>query len=111
MNSRHSIHSSNGSEDEDQPLLNNISPEQQHERIILNAPDDSIVGRNTINDEERETRPLLDEYTVEPGFLLCAKLPARYALAIWAFFGFICLYAMRVNLSVAIVAMVSKLNI
>lgn len=33
-------------------------------------------------------------------------LPTRYAVAIWAFFGFFCLYAIRVNLSIAIVAMV-----
>ncbi|CAF2977804.1 unnamed protein product, partial [Rotaria sp. Silwood2] len=33
-------------------------------------------------------------------------IPARYTIAMWAFFGFFCLYAMRVNLSVAIVAMV-----
>jgi hypothetical protein len=114
MNSINTINSSNGSEDEDQPSIYNRSTEQSNQRIILNAPEDSIVGINKIDDEERETQPLLDEYTVKPspaGFLLCTNLPARYALALWAFMGFFCLYAMRVNLSVAIVAMVSKLNI
>jgi len=114
MNSIHTINSSNGSEDEDQPLIFNRPTEQLHQRVILNGPEDSTVGINKSNDEERETRPLLDEYIVEPtpaGYLLCSSLPARYAIALWAFMGFFCLYAMRVNLSVAIVAMVSKLNI
>lgn len=61
------------------------------------------------SEDDRETEGLLAEYNVDPspaGVGLCKNLPARYAIAIWAFFGFICLYAMRVNLSVAIVAMV-----
>jgi hypothetical protein len=114
MISKHSTNSSNGSDDEDQPLLHNRSPEQQQACIILNGLEDPIVGINTIDNEERETQPLLDEYNVKPSlscFLLCTNMPARYTIAIWAFFGFFCSYAMRVNLSVAIVAMVSKSNI
>ncbi|CAF5158254.1 unnamed protein product [Rotaria sp. Silwood1] len=33
------------------------------------------------------------------------RIYARYVVAIWVFLGFICLYMLRVNLSVAIVAM------
>ncbi len=114
MNSRHNINLSNESEDEDQTWVYSKSPEQQYEHIISHTPADSIVGINTIDDEERETQPLLDEYKVESsssGFLLCTNMPARYTIAIWVFFGFFCLYAMRVNLSMAIVAMVSKSSI
>ncbi|XP_066917804.1 sialin-like [Clytia hemisphaerica] len=38
----------------------------------------------------------------------CACLPKRYLVAIMAFFGFVNVYALRVNLSVAMVAMVSN---
>jgi hypothetical protein len=98
-------------DDEQQPLLNITSPNQQHNHVMLNGNEDPVTGINTDDDKERETKPLLDEYQVEPspaGFFLCRKIPARYALAIWAFFGFFALYAMRVNLSVAIVAMVCE---
>lgn len=53
----------------------------------------------------------LNDYSVDPPKNkrhCCEQIPARYALAVWAFFGFVCLYAMRVNLSVAIVAMVRR---
>ena len=85
--------------DEDQkPLIGNESPS---------------VGRiNSVDDRERETEPLLDINKVEPvstSYLPCTNIPSRYVLAIWAFFGFFALYSMRVNLSVAIVAMVKRL--
>lgn len=38
----------------------------------------------------------------------CPCLPARYILAVMSFFGFVIVYALRVNLSMAIVAMVSN---
>lgn len=38
----------------------------------------------------------------------CSLLPKRYLLAILSFFGFMNVYALRVNLSVALVAMVSN---
>jgi hypothetical protein len=114
MDLNHNIDASNENQDEAQPLLYNRPPEPHHDRTISNSAEDRIVGINTIDDEDKETQPLLDEYTVEPspaGFFLCRNIPARYSIAIWAFFGFVCLYAMRVNLSVAIVAMVSKSSI
>ncbi len=104
MSSRHHINRSDGIEDEEQPLLHGQSLGQEHDRRVLNTMEDLMTG---INDSERETQPLLDEYKVEPspsGFSLFTNIPARYSIAIWAFFGFFCLYAMRVNLSVAIVA-------
>lgn len=106
MNSKHNTNSSNGSDDEVQPLLHNRYPEQQQARTILNTHEDLIIGINTIDNEER---PLVDEDNVE-SLSLCTNMPKRYAVAIWAFFGFLCLYSIRVNLSVAIVAMVSKSN-
>ncbi len=114
MNSRHNINSLNESEDEEQTPIYNRRPQQHHDRTKLIADEDSITGINKIENDDRETLPLLAEYAVDPspaGFLLCTKLPARYAIAIWAFFGFFCLYSMRVNLSVAIVAMVSQFSI
>ena len=38
----------------------------------------------------------------------CGLLPKRYLLAILSFLGFLNVYALRVNLSVALVAMVSN---
>jgi len=38
----------------------------------------------------------------------CACLPKRYLVAIMSFLGFVNVYALRVNLSVALVAMVSN---
>jgi hypothetical protein len=72
--------------------------------------DEPLIGINTTDIKESDTEPLLDEIGVDPptaGSFICPNTPTRYIIAIWAFFGFFCLYAMRVNLSVAIVAMVS----
>ena len=41
----------------------------------------------------------------------CGLMPKRYLLAILSFFGFLNVYALRVNLSVALVAMVSNRTI
>ena len=41
----------------------------------------------------------------------CACLPKRYLVAIMSFFGFVNVYALRVNLSVALVAMVSNTTV
>lgn len=70
------------------------------------------INENT-NYHQRPTIAGLNDYNVDPPRdkrHCCHQIPARYALAIWAFFGFVCLYAMRVNLSVAIVAMVNARN-
>jgi hypothetical protein len=88
--------------------------QQQNESIILSLAEKEDQGTCTTtsaNENEEATVPLLNEYIVESplsGSLRCAFIPARYVIAIWAFFGFFCLYALRVNLSVAIVAMVSQ---
>ncbi|CAF4673744.1 unnamed protein product, partial [Rotaria sp. Silwood2] len=61
--------------------------------------------------KKEEPEPLLDKNQIKLSssrIILCAYVPARYTIAMWAFFGFFCLYAMRVNLSVAIVAMVAR---
>src|SRR5689334_10137208 len=105
MQSKGTINSPNENEDEDQSLLYSTSYQQQNDRIIFKTVDDSTIGINKIDAEENETKPLLDEYKVEQTssrFSLCINIPARYSVAICAFFGFICLYSMRVNLSVAI---------
>lgn len=108
MQSRRNINLSDDSGDE-QPLIQERAPAQRYQSPAINSTVGLLVDSKTIDEQDRETRPLLDEYNVEPSpaaFFLCARVPARYVTAIWAFFGFFCLYAMRVNLSVAIVAMV-----
>lgn len=99
MNSRHDITSSDRSYQDDQPpppYSRNSGP--HYNRSLVNADDDQT------DDKDRETQPLLDNSQVESPSGGCCQ--SRYTLAIWAFWGFFCLYAMRVNLSVAIVAMV-----
>lgn len=94
ISSRRATDSSNRSDDDDQ------SP-PPYSRNAVNTTDDTIVDR------EGETRPLLAGHKEgSSSKSSCLYIPARYVLAIWAFLGFFCLYAMRVNLSVAIVAMV-----
>ena len=109
---RSSIHS-NHDDDEQLLALTNTS-DQRHERILLTTVDDPIIGANSADDKESDSEPLLEELQLEehiPRTSICTNAPARYTTAIWAFFGFFCLYAMRVNLSLAIVAMVSILMI
>ncbi|CAF0779789.1 unnamed protein product [Didymodactylos carnosus] len=61
------------------------------------------------------SEPLLENYhtvqTHNPRDGCCKNINARYVIATWAFMGFICLYALRVNLSVAIVAMVTPQSV
>lgn len=93
LSSRRSTNSSHRSDDD-------VQSPPLYSRNALNTTDDTIV------DKEGETRPLLPGYKEGSSKSSCPYVPARYVLAFWAFLGFICLYAMRVNLSVAIVAMV-----
>ncbi|CAF1352641.1 unnamed protein product [Adineta ricciae] len=98
--------------DDDQNSLkhNESSPDPHYHRTVVNPYENSVGRINSVDDRERETEPLLDINKVEPvstSYLPCTKISSRYVLAIWAFFGFFALYAMRVNLSVAIVAMVA----
>lgn len=109
---RSSIHSDRESEDEPLLALTTESAQDQ-ERFLLKTIDPSSTGINTIQDDEQnsETETLLDEAQVEPALTsthCCTNAPARYIIAAWAFFGFFCLFALRVNLSVAIVAMVCR---
>ncbi|XP_055339424.1 sialin-like isoform X2 [Paramacrobiotus metropolitanus] len=63
-----------------------------------------------------DRKPLLDDASDESDYVIQTSadskdkpwIPARYILVILAFFGFFNLYALRVNLSVAIVAMVGN---
>lgn len=90
---RSSIHSD--TENDDEPL------------ICINNTDLNV--KNNDDDRLSETETLLDEVRVEPALTsshCCANAPARYIIAGWAFFGFFSYYAVRVNLSLAIVAMV-----
>ncbi|CAF1327020.1 unnamed protein product [Adineta ricciae] len=114
---RSSIHSDTRDDDDDEALLSvTTASDHQHERIKLSTLDDAAPVHDSDYTKDSDTEFLLDEVRINPSVgdnLICAKAPARYIIAIWAFFGFFCLYAMRVNLSVAIVAMVipqSELN-
>ena len=88
--------------------------EQQQESISINTVNEAFETIDSTDEKESEIEPLLDEIIstspVKSNFK-CANIPARYVIAIWAFFGFFCLFAMRVNLSIAIVAMVCLLII
>ncbi len=107
---RSSIHSDVRNDDNDERLLElTTASSQGHERILLNVLDEPTGAINGPDEKESDTELLLDDaQPVLPptGTIRCADAPARYIIAIWAFFGFLCLYATRVNLSVAVVAMV-----
>ncbi|CAF3773438.1 unnamed protein product [Rotaria sp. Silwood1] len=101
--------------DEDQRLPQlSYDPDQQqqhqNERIIPSTAEEVEQGAITsANENEKTAKSTTNEYIAESFLtdpLRCAAMPARYVVAIWAFFGFLCLYALRVNISVAIVAMV-----
>lgn len=55
-----------------------------------------------------ESEPLLDKSTSKSRRELGCYLPCRYALAILSCAGFCVVYLLRVNLSVALVAMVNS---
>ena len=100
--------------DDDQLLDITTTSAQGQERILVDILDEPIVDINSPDNKDSETQELLAEYYVRAptsGTIQCSKAPARYIIALWAFFGFFCLYAMRVNLSVAIVAMVRVYSI
>ncbi|CAF4662051.1 unnamed protein product [Rotaria sp. Silwood1] len=95
-------------DDNDEPLLTLTTVDQSHESILINTLNKAIVDIDATSEDKTDTELLLHEIPVEPpvtGTFLCKKISARYSIVIWSFFGFFCLYAMRVNLSVAIVAM------
>ncbi len=107
---RSSIHSNTKNDDDDDELLElGTTSNQGHERISLDVLHEPIGGINSSDDNESDTEELLDEHEIQPpitGTIQCSNAPTRYIIAIWTFLGFFCLYAMRVNLSVAVVAMV-----
>ncbi|XP_045207494.2 sialin-like [Mercenaria mercenaria] len=62
-------------------------------------------AKKTLFEPAEEQHELLNKH----GYLdMCARIPKRYIVGIMAFFGFCNIYALRVNLSVAIVAMTSN---
>ena len=115
---RSSIHTD---ENEDALLLTSTDAlNHDQEGILLRPIDEPLISIVTTGDHQlspidedddrlSETETLLNEARVEPALIsshCCANAPARYIIAAWAFFGFFSFYAVRVNLSVAIVAMV-----
>ncbi|CAF1238810.1 unnamed protein product [Adineta ricciae] len=74
--------------------------------FIDNNHDDGMQAPLLANDEHNE-----NSYRVESSSYHSHRTPARYVVAIWAFLGFLCLYSLRVNLSVAIVAMTKSHSI
>lgn len=101
MISRHDISSSNASENDSGP------PPPPYSTSSGRNYNNNVLNADLIDDKDRETQPLLNDGQVELSSGVCC--PSRYVMAIWVFLGFFCVYAMRVNLSVAIVAMVSLL--
>jgi len=69
--------------------------------MSLEMSEDHTPHQSNSDGESEESNPLLTE--TQP-----RGLPARYFFALMGFFGFANVYAMRVNLSVAIVAMVNN---
>jgi hypothetical protein len=107
---RSSIHST-GDTDDEQLLELTTASDQQHERFRMRTVDGSLIRLDMNEDKQSETdtESHLSEAPMEPTIIAhhaCRDAPARYVIATWAFFGFFCLYATRVNLSLAIVAMV-----
>ena len=105
---RSSIHSNEGSDD-DQLITLTAASGKPHEHIALKPIDASLTEDNPDDEDQSDAEILLGEASIEPpqaSSQIFTRAPARYVIAAWAFFGFFCLYALRVNLSVAIVAMV-----
>ncbi|CAF1437186.1 unnamed protein product [Didymodactylos carnosus] len=77
--------------------------------VLLISTNESVFIRDKYVNDNSSTQPLLGRITEfnQHGSLYCKSMKTRYVIAIWAFFGFFCGFTIRVNLSVAIVAMVS----
>ena len=50
----------------------------------------------------------IDFETIDDESHYRCRFPTRYIFALWGFFGFLIVYVLRVNLSVAIIAMINK---
>ena len=107
---RSTIHSRARNDDDDDQLLDVEAASTHGQKgISSDIVDEPIIDINSPDDEDFDTEPLLNKDQVRTpttGISKCCNPPARYVIAVWAFLGYCCLYAMRVNLSVAIVAMV-----
>ena len=105
---RSSIHSDSESDDE-RLIISLRESDKHHEHIPLRTVDAPLPEDNADDNNNSDAEILLVEATIEPpkaSAHIFTQAPARYTVASWAFFGFFCLYALRVNFSVAIVAMV-----
>ncbi|CAF1352483.1 unnamed protein product [Rotaria sordida] len=93
-----SVHSNtNTVDDDDEQLLTLTTFDSQHETILINTLNESVVDINSTNEEKLYKKPVLDEIQVEPPVtdtFRCSNIYARYIIAAWAFFGFFCLFAM-----------------
>ncbi|CAF4219294.1 unnamed protein product [Rotaria magnacalcarata] len=111
MCERHSSIHSHAKDDGNEKLLTLITTqEQQQESVSINTMNEVFETIDSTDKKESETEPLLDEIISTlpvTSNIKCANVPARYVIAIYAVLGFFCLYSMRVNLSVAIVATVA----
>lgn len=105
MFERHSSIHSKTKNDDDSLVI----PNEQIESSLRNVINEAFERMGSTNEKPFETNRLIDETRTEipvTSNFQCSNISSRYIIAIWAFFGFFCMYAMRVNLSVAIVAMV-----
>jgi hypothetical protein len=108
MEKRYSSIYSGIEKDDDEPLLALTNDSDRYQTSIpLRTINDPMAANSTTLEHEVNADDVLS--SIPPGLSpsnKCTRIPARYITAIWAFFGFFCLYAVRVNLSLAIVAMV-----
>lgn len=68
---------------------------------------DKSVKYEEFSEKQAITNPAIESHELCPRPLSIHRFPKRYIVAIMAFFGFCNIYALRANLSIAIVAMVS----
>ena len=96
--------------DDDEPLLALTNDSDRYQTSIpLRTINDPMATSSTTREQQVNADDVLTSIPTglsPPVKWTCASIPARYITAAWAFFGFFCLYAVRVNLSLAIVAMV-----
>lgn len=74
---------------------------------VIRGSTDTLLEEEEIKDSEHKS--LLGYADIERSDQqgnFFQRIRARYVVATWTFFGFLCLYMLRVNLSVAIVAMI-----